>query len=79
MNNNLKIIRNELGLSLEKLGDMCGMSKSHIYQLEKSNSSPTLKTAYLISAVVGKTVYQIWPDTTEIVEETITVRRVITK
>lgn len=48
-----------------------------MHQLEKeSGSIPKISTAYAIAKVFGKTVYDIWPDTTEIIEETIIVRRV---
>ncbi len=77
MKNCLKKMRNDANLSLQGLADICGVSKPHIHQLEKEDgSSPTLKTAYAIANVLGKSVYLIWFDTTEIVEETIIVRRV---
>ena len=76
----LKEFRTEAGYSLQYLGDMCGVTKSHLHELEKNGgSSPTLKTAYAIAKVLDKTVYEIWPDTTEIITETITVRRVKSK
>ncbi len=76
MNSNLKKLRNKAGLSLQKLGDMCGRSKAQIHQLEKNPSSPTLKTAYLLAKVLDVSVYEIWIDDTEISEEIIVVRRV---
>ena len=78
MKNNLKQIRKEAGLTLDELGGMCGVSKSHIHGLEKEDgSAPNITTAYIISCVLGKTVYEIWPDETKVVEETIVVRRVV--
>jgi DNA-binding XRE family transcriptional regulator len=76
MKNNLNKFRDDAGLSLRKLGKDCGVSAAHINHLEKGLSVPTLATAYRIANVLGKSVYDIWPDTTEIVEETIIVRRV---
>lgn len=79
MRNNLQEFRKNAKLSLQGLGDICGLSKSHVHELEKSEGPcPRLSTAYAIAAVLGKSVYEIWPDTTEIVEETITVRKIIT-
>jgi len=77
--NRLKELRNAEELSLQQLGDMCGRSKAHIHELEKQGANPTIKTAYMIAKVLDKSVYDIWPDTTEIVEETIIVRRVLAK
>lgn len=78
MKSNLKQLRQEAGLTLQELGDMCGMSKAHMHDLEKeTGSSPKLTSAYAIAKVLGKTVYEIWPDTTEVVEETIIVRRIV--
>ena len=76
MKNNLKQFRKEARLSLREMvkHGVCGLTNLH--QLEKDASNPTLITAYKIATVLNKTVYQIWPDTTEFVEETITVRRV---
>ena len=77
MENNLSKFRKQAGLSLQGLSDICKVAKSHIHALEKQNgSSPTLSTAYAISSVLDKTVYEIWPNTIEIVEETITVRKI---
>ena len=77
MTNNLKKFRNEAGLSLQGLGDLCCRSKAQLHQLEKSESYCRLDTAYLIAKVLDKSVYDIWPDNTKIVEEKIIVRRVV--
>lgn len=76
MNNNLKQFRKEANLSLQNLADMYGGTKSHCWVLEKGTNAPTLPTAYAIAKILNKTVYDIWPDETEIVEETITIRRI---
>lgn len=78
MESNLKNIRNAKRLSLQALGDMCGITKSHMHCLENDKSLPRIDTAYGIAKVLGHSVYNIWPDTTEVVEETITVRRIKT-
>jgi DNA-binding XRE family transcriptional regulator len=72
--NNLKQIRKDLGLSGAELARLSGKSKSYIWEVEKGSYCPSLNTAYAVANVLGKTVYDIWPDKTE-VEET-TVRRV---
>lgn len=74
--NNLKKMREEKGFSLQALADICGTSKQRIYELEKPDSNPTLKTAYSIAVVFDVDVTEIWPDEIEIIEETITIRRV---
>lgn len=77
MQNNLKTFRQEAGLTLQGLSDICGISKAHIHDLEKeAGSCPKLSTAYAISNVLGKTVYEVFPDKTEIIEETVIVRRI---
>ena len=76
MKNNLQLFRKNSKLTLQGLGDICGLSKAHIHALENGTSCPRLTTAYAISSVFGATVYDIWPNEVEIVEETITVRRI---
>ncbi len=78
MKNNLKKHRKKAGYTLQFLADMYGGVKSHCFALEKGTSSPTLPTAYAIARVLDKTVYEIWPDTTEITEETIIIRKIKT-
>ena len=77
MKNHLKKFRTEAGLSLQGLGDMCQRSKAQLHQLENALSWPRLDTAFMISKVLDKSVYDIWPDTTKIVEEKVIVRRVV--
>jgi|GEM_PF-3873256 len=77
MKSNLKRLRQDAGLTLQGLADMCGISKSHMHDLEKeSGSAPKITTAYAIAKVLGRSVYEVWPDTTEVVEKTIIVRRI---
>lgn len=78
MKNNLNKFRKEACLRADALADACGCSKQLIHNLEKQDdSSPKLSTAYLIARVLGKSIYDIWPDTTEVTEETIIRRRII--
>lgn len=76
MKNHLKKHRKKAGLTLQKFADLYGGTKAHCWALEKGDSTPTIKTAYAIAKVLDLTVYDIWPDTTRIVEETIVVRRI---
>lgn len=73
--NNLKAHREKAGLSLQGLADCLGCSKTNIWELEKTTANPTLKTAYSIAAVLDVPVTDIWPPQIQVVEETITVRR----
>ena len=77
MQNNLKLYRKQANLSLQELADMYGGTKSHCWALEKGTSAPTLPTAYAIACVLDMTVYEIWPDKTKIVTETVTIRKVV--
>lgn len=73
---NLRQIRKDRGLSIAKLADMCGSYAANLYNLEVGKALPNLATAYTIAKVLDLTVYDIWPDNTEVVEEKITIRRV---
>lgn len=46
---NLKIIRKERKLSLDKLADITGVSKSMLGQIERGESSPTITTIWKIA------------------------------
>lgn len=47
---NLKRIRNEMKLSLEKLSELTGVSKAMLRQIETGESSPTINTIWKIAA-----------------------------
>lgn len=76
MKSNLKQIREKSGLSLQRLSDLCNTNKVNVWEWGNDNANPTLKNAYLLAKVLDKSVYDIWPDTTEIVEESVIVRRI---
>jgi len=61
MKNNLKKIRESLGMSLAKMEKLTGCSHSHCWHLQKQTSSPNLYTAYKVAQVMGVSVYDIWP------------------
>lgn len=73
--NNLKKIRKSQELTLEAVGDASGISKSHVYELEKG-AEPRIGTAYAVAKALGHSVYDIWPDET-VVEEVTIVRRIV--
>lgn len=75
--NNLKALRKAEGLSLDVLGRAAGSSKAYMWDLEQVDGPiPGLFMAYKIANILNLTVYQIWPDTIEIIEETIIRRKV---
>lgn len=76
MKSNLKRLRNEAGYTLQQIGDMCRRSKAQMHELESDRANPTLKTAYAVSKVLSIPVEEIWPNEIEIVEETVTIRRI---
>jgi len=76
MRNNLKKFRNEVNITLQEFADMYGGTKANCWNLEENRSNPTLLTAYAIAKILNKTVYEIWPDETEVIEETTIVRRI---
>ena len=49
LSNNLKVIREERNLSLDKLSEMTGVSKSMLRQIEIGQSSPTIATIWKIA------------------------------
>lgn len=53
--NNLKQLRKEKGLSLESLAKKAGVSKAHIWTIEKGNS-PKLDTVYKIAQALDVSV-----------------------
>lgn len=78
MKNNLKKIRIEKGLSMQVLGENCGIAKGTIFELEKG-AQPRIMTAYTISKVLDVGIYEIWPDCVEVIEETIVKRKAVIK
>lgn len=49
MNNRIKLVRKEAGMTLEKFGDQIGISKSAIHMLEKGVNTPAESTLKAIS------------------------------
>ena len=47
---NLRALRQERGLSLGRLAELCGLSKVLLSQIEKGNNNPTIQTIWKIAA-----------------------------
>lgn len=53
----IKSRRDASGLSLQELADACGVTKSHIWELEQgSTSNPSLRLTIKLSMVLGVSV-----------------------
>ena len=73
---NIKEFRKESGFSLRAMGEMCRISFTHLSQMEQGKSLPRIDTAYRVARILDKSIFEIWPDETEIVREEVTVIRV---
>ena len=63
MKNNLKEVRKKIGLTLEDLANLCGVSKSQLHDLEQQDGAePRITTAYSISAATGSSIHYLWPE-----------------
>ena len=54
LNNNVKIVRMEKGLSQQDLADMVGVSRNTISSIETGQFSPTAKLALVICIALEK-------------------------
>lgn len=62
MENKLAQYRFEKGLSLAKLSELCGVSKSHLNKIEQGEREPTVLVAYAISRALSLSIYEVFPD-----------------
>lgn len=62
MKNNLATARSELRLSLRELAKKSGVSWGHLSKIESGERTPTVPAAYAICKAVGKTIYEVFPD-----------------
>ena len=53
MENHVRALRKELGLSQEELGKRCGVSRQTINAIENNKYDPTLALAFQLSRVLG--------------------------
>jgi len=75
--NNMKKLREQHKMSMQDLANAVNVSKPHICHMEGGKSdNPGIHLAYAIARVFDVSVYDIWPDKTEIEVETIKIRRV---
>ena len=56
MENHVRALRKELGLSQEELGKRCGVSRQTINAIEKGDYNPTINLCLKICHALGKTV-----------------------
>ena len=74
--NHLEKYREKAKYTRAELADAAGVARQYIYKLENQSSVPTLTLAYAIAKILKKSVFTIWPDTTEIEVEKVEIRRV---
>ena len=55
MENHVRALRKELGLSQEELGKRCGVSRQTINAIEKGEYNPTINLCRSICKILGKT------------------------
>lgn len=56
MENHVRALRKELGLSQEKLGKRCGVSRQTINAIENQKYDPSLPLAFQLARILGTTV-----------------------
>ena len=56
MENHVRALRKELGLSQEELGKRCGVSRQTINAIENQTYDPSLPLAFQLARILGTTV-----------------------
>ena len=56
MENHVRALRKELGLSQEELGKRCGVSRQTINAIENQKYDPSLPQAFQLARILGTTV-----------------------
>lgn len=56
MENHVRALRKELGLSQEELGKRCGVSRQTINAIENQKYDPSLPLAFQLARILGPTV-----------------------
>ena len=56
MENHVRALRKELGLSQEELGKRCGVSRQTISAIENQKYDPSLPLAFQLARILGTTV-----------------------
>ncbi|MFV0518462.1 MAG: helix-turn-helix transcriptional regulator [Aminipila sp.] len=61
MDNNIKKIRGEKGITQEKLSQLTGISRVHLTNIENGVALPSVSYALEISKRLGKSVEEVFP------------------
>ena len=56
MENHVRALRKELGLSQEELGKRCGVSRQTINAIENQKYDPSIPLAFQLARILGTTV-----------------------
>lgn len=56
MENHVRALRKEMGLSQEELGKRCGVSRQTINAIENQKYDPSLPLAFQLARILGTTV-----------------------
>ena len=63
MENKIRALRSEMGLSQEELARRCGVSRQTINAIEKGEYNPTINLCRSICKILGKTLDELfWED-----------------
>ena len=60
MENKIRALRSEMGLSQEELARRCGVSRQTINAIENNKYDPTLTLAFHLAGVLGTTVDELF-------------------
>ena len=60
MENHVRALRKELGLSQEELGKRCGVSRQTINAIEKGDYNPTIRLCIAICHALDKTLDELF-------------------
>lgn len=58
----VKAKRNELGMSLQEVADLANLSKSHVWEIERATSCPTIDTAKAIATALCIPLWRIFKE-----------------
>jgi transcriptional regulator with XRE-family HTH domain len=56
MKDRIRILRKDLGLTLEEVADLVGSCKSYVWELEKRDSKPSAEKLYKIAEALETTI-----------------------
>lgn len=62
MNNKIKIIREKLNITQEKLAQICEISYSTIRNIENDRTNPSLEIAYKIANALKENIEKVFPN-----------------